>query len=83
MMLKIAAGYPEYAGSASRIVETSAAAFYGQGYQDVQNRLPKITATMHELDWRPKVDMATSLARIFEAYRTKVTEARGLVERAA
>jgi nucleoside-diphosphate-sugar epimerase len=83
MMLKIAAGYPEYAGSASSIVETSAAAFYGQGYQDVQNRLPKITATMHELDWRPKVDMVTSLARIFEAYRTRVTEARLLVERAS
>jgi nucleoside-diphosphate-sugar epimerase len=82
MMLKMAADYPEYAESAQRtkIVETSSGQFYGQGYQDVQNRLPKIAATTADLGWLPSVDMATSLRRIFESYREKVVEARSLLE---
>ena len=82
MMLAMAADYPEYAVSAARtrIVETSSGAFYGKGYQDVQNRLPKITGTMNDLGWKPLVDMQTSLRRIFESYREKVVEARALTE---
>jgi nucleoside-diphosphate-sugar epimerase len=85
MMLAMAAEYAEYAGPAARcrIVETSSGEFYGAGYQDVQDRKPKITATIEDLDWRPKVDMATSLRRIFESYRTKVVEARSLIEHAS
>jgi nucleoside-diphosphate-sugar epimerase len=82
MMLAMAAEYPEYAVSArkTRIVETSSGDFYGKGYQDVQNRLPNIAATVAELGWTPKVDMETSLRRIFESYREKVVEARALLE---
>ncbi|MBE2263032.1 MAG: bifunctional UDP-4-keto-pentose/UDP-xylose synthase [Burkholderiaceae bacterium] len=85
MMLSMAARYPEYAESAknSQIVETSSADFYGKGYQDVQNRLPDISATVNTLGWQPQVDMATSLARIFEAYRHKVVEARSLLDQEA
>ncbi len=81
MMLAMAATYPEYAEGAkkSRLVDTSATTFYGVGYQDVQNRLPKIDATMKELDWRPEVDMQASLRAIFESYRGRVAEAQGLV----
>jgi nucleoside-diphosphate-sugar epimerase len=84
MMLALAAEYPEYATSAKacRIVETASADFYGKGYQDVQNRLPKISGTVNELGWSPKVDMETSLRRIFESYRQKVVEARALVDQA-
>ena len=82
MMLKMAAEYPEYAVAAARtrIVETTASAFYGNGYQDVQNRVPSIAATVQALGWRPQVDMRTSLRRIFESYRNKVIEARMLLE---
>jgi nucleoside-diphosphate-sugar epimerase len=82
MMLAMAAEYPEYADGAalSRIVEVSSGEFYGKGYQDVQNRLPKITGTVDELGWKPTVDMQTSLRRIFDSYRSKVVEARSLVE---
>jgi nucleoside-diphosphate-sugar epimerase len=85
MMLKMAADYPEYAEGAqrTRIVETSSGQFYGKGYQDVQNRLPKIDATVTELGWQPLVDMETSLRRIFESYRQKVVEARSLLDAAA
>jgi nucleoside-diphosphate-sugar epimerase len=85
MMLTMASDFPEYAESAGRcrIVETPAVDFYGVGYQDVRNRLPKITSTMAELQWRPKIDMTTALRRIFESYRGHVVEARALLEAAA
>ena len=82
MMLAMAAHFPEYAENAklTRIVDTSSGNFYGKGYQDVQKRLPKITDTVQVLNWAPQVDMKTALARIFESYRQKVAEARGLVD---
>jgi nucleoside-diphosphate-sugar epimerase len=82
MMLALAADYPEYAELARRttIVETSSGSFYGEGYQDVQNRRPRIDDTMQALGWAPKVDMATSLRRIFDSYRHAVGQARALLE---
>ena len=42
MMKSMALKYPEYKDSARKVklVETSADAYYGKGYQDVQNRVP-------------------------------------------
>ena len=82
MMLDIAGRIPEYSDSAARVtlVDTSAGAYYGAGYQDVQNRVPKIDNTMAELGWAPKVTMQEALKHIFEAYRGHVAEARRLVE---
>ncbi|MGA8034064.1 MAG: bifunctional UDP-4-keto-pentose/UDP-xylose synthase [Casimicrobiaceae bacterium] len=82
MMLAMAAQYPEYRDSAAavRIVDTTAAAYYGDGYQDVQNRVPKIDNTCADLQWQPRVSMEDALRRIFEAYRGHVAEARALVE---
>lgn len=82
MMLALAAEYPEYADSARQVklVETTSGAYYGAGYQDVQNRVPKIENTMQELGWAPQVKMADALRRIFDAYRGQVALARGLVD---
>jgi nucleoside-diphosphate-sugar epimerase len=82
MMLDLALTYGEYRESASkvRLVETSSAAYYGKGYQDVQNRVPKIENTCQELAWAPKVDMSQALRYIFDAYKDHVAEARGLVD---
>ncbi|OIQ85353.1 bifunctional polymyxin resistance protein ArnA [mine drainage metagenome] len=81
-MLRLAAEYPEYRDSAKqvRLVETSSGAYYGTGYQDVQNRVPKITNTMRDLDWAPKADMDTALRKIFEAYRSQIGQARALMD---
>ena len=78
MMLDLALKYPEYRDTAARvrIVETSAADYYGKGYQDVQNRVPKIDNTCAELDWKPVVPMDKALAHIFDAYRGHVADAR-------
>lgn len=82
MMLNLAAQYPEYADSAKKVqtLETTSGDYYGQGYQDVQNRVPKIANTMEELGWAPQVEMADALKNIFDAYKDQVAEARRLVD---
>src|SRR4029079_10626457 len=44
MMLDLALTYPEYQNQAKQVktVEITSTAYYGTGYQDVQNRVPKI-----------------------------------------
>jgi nucleoside-diphosphate-sugar epimerase len=82
MMLDTAAKIPEYATTAKdvKLVETTSGAYYGKGYQDVQNRVPKITNTMEDLGWKPTVSMNDAISKIFEAYRGDVTLARQLVD---
>jgi nucleoside-diphosphate-sugar epimerase len=82
MMLKLAREYPEYRDNArkTKLVKTTAAQYYGKGYQDVQSRVPRIAGTMKDLGWRPRVDMRQALKRIFDAYRTHVQDAARLVE---
>jgi nucleoside-diphosphate-sugar epimerase len=46
----------------------------------VQNRVPKITNTCEELGWKPTTTMADTLRKIFDAYRSQIAEARGLVD---
>lgn len=82
MMLSMAKEYPEYSESAAqvKIVETTSGDYYGKGYQDVQNRVPKIDNTKADLDWAPQVGMTDALRNIFEAYRDHVAQARSLVD---
>jgi nucleoside-diphosphate-sugar epimerase len=81
-LLAMAKTYPEYAENAARVklIETTAESYYGGGYQDVQNRVPKITNTCADLDWKPLVGMEDALRHILDAYRAQVAEARRLVE---
>jgi nucleoside-diphosphate-sugar epimerase len=80
MMLELAAEYPEYRDSAKRVklVETTSAGYYGKGYQDVQNRVPKIENTMNDLGWKPQYLMKDALRQILDAYKDKITEAASL-----
>jgi nucleoside-diphosphate-sugar epimerase len=82
MMRSLALTYPEYRVNARKVklVITTAARYYGKGYQDVQNRVPKIANTRRDLGWRPRVGMQAALQRIFEAYRTRVADARRLID---
>jgi nucleoside-diphosphate-sugar epimerase len=61
-----------------KLVETSSGAYYGQGYQDVDRRVPKIDNTRHDLDWAPRVTMQQALGRLFDHYRDQLDDARHL-----
>ena len=82
MMLDLASKYPEYKASAAnvKILETTSGEYYGKGYQDVQNRVPKIDNTMKDLGWTPTVNMADALKGIFDSYRQEIEEAKHLVD---
>jgi nucleoside-diphosphate-sugar epimerase len=82
MMVKLALDYDEYRENAKKVklLDTSAEQYYGAGYQDVKNRVPKIARTTADLGWKPQVNMSQALKHIFDAYRTHVGEARRLVE---
>ncbi|MGE5161103.1 MAG: bifunctional UDP-4-keto-pentose/UDP-xylose synthase [Betaproteobacteria bacterium] len=82
LMLEIAREFPEYQRGAERVqlAEVSSGAYYGQGYQDIQTRVPWIDNTKQELDWAPQVPVREALRRIFEAYRGEVAVARALID---
>ncbi len=84
-MLTVAATYPEYRVNAAkvRLIDTTAAEYYGRGYQDVENRVPMIDNTVADLDWRPRVGMAEALRQIFDAYRGQIAQAGALLEQEA
>ncbi|MBM3114234.1 bifunctional UDP-4-keto-pentose/UDP-xylose synthase [Jeongeupia naejangsanensis] len=81
MMIDLAKQYPEYAEGVAKVqvVETTSGEYYGKGYQDVQNRVPKIDNTREDLGWAPTVTMADALKGIFDAYKDQVAEARELI----
>lgn len=81
MMLELAAEYPEYKESAAKVklVETTSDAYYGAGYQDVQNRVPSIQQTIDHLDWEPTVSMKDALRQIFDSYRNQMASAKALM----
>jgi nucleoside-diphosphate-sugar epimerase len=81
-MLRVAATYAEYKTNAARVqlVDTTAAEYYGTGYQDVENRVPKIDNTCADLGWTPRVTMLQALRQIFDAYRGQIAQAADLLE---
>jgi nucleoside-diphosphate-sugar epimerase len=80
-MLELAKNYPEYADALAKVkvIETTSGEYYGKGYQDVQNRVPKIENTCRDLDWAPSVTMADALKGIFDYYRSQLANAQDLV----
>jgi nucleoside-diphosphate-sugar epimerase len=83
-MLKIAATYPEYRANAAkvRLIDTTAAIYYGHGYQDVEYRTPKIDNTRADLGWTPRVTMQEALRQIFDAYKGEIAQAGRLLDNA-
>lgn len=82
LMLKIAREFPEYRAGAEKVklVEVTAEKYYGQGYQDIQTRVPWIENTRNELGWEPKTPLRAALTHVFEAYRAEVGQARALID---
>lgn len=69
LLLELAHAHPATRDAArhTRLVEVTAAEYYGEGYQDVPRRVPRIDAACHDLGWEPRVALAESLRRILES----------------
>lgn len=62
--------YPSVAENANRvrIIAVNEESFYGQGYQDVSNRVPSIKNAEKYLDWHPKTDLNIALKNTCDYY---------------
>lgn len=76
-MLEMAKKFPEYVELASKvkIIHVSSKDYYGEGYQDMQKRVPYIKNTENDLNWSPSTTFDKSLRKIFEAYKGNITSA--------
>lgn len=51
-----------------KIIKTSAQAYYGSGYQDVNTRVPAIANAKKYLGWEPKFDLETAISKTLDYY---------------
>ncbi|HOC46061.1 MAG TPA: bifunctional UDP-4-keto-pentose/UDP-xylose synthase, partial [Syntrophorhabdaceae bacterium] len=52
----------------SEIMEVFSKDFYGEGYQDIDRRVPSIAKARELIGWEPKVDLDTALRRTLDYY---------------
>jgi UDP-4-amino-4-deoxy-L-arabinose formyltransferase/UDP-glucuronic acid dehydrogenase (UDP-4-keto-hexauronic acid decarboxylating) len=52
----------------SEIVEVFSKDYYGEGYQDIERRVPSVEKARKLLGWKPKVDLDTALRKTLEFY---------------
>jgi nucleoside-diphosphate-sugar epimerase len=76
LLVKIIARYPKYKAQAetTKIIEVSSTNYYGEGYQDVQNRVPSIANAKKYLDWTPTVGMEESLVKALDYHLSHPNE---------
>src|SRR3990167_7550847 len=70
MVQLISDNYPKYAAMAQKVqlVDIDAKKYYGEGYQDVELRVPAIRHASKYLDWKPQVDMQVGLRKTLDFY---------------
>ena len=69
-MVKIAQEFPELEqrARATQIQAVSSQQYYGQGYQDIQVRVPAIEAARVHLGWRPTTDLDSCIRKTVAYY---------------
>ena len=72
-LIAAVAAHPAWAekAKATRIVDTPAGEYYGEGYQDIMTRVPSIRRARRVLGWEPKVGMDEAVKRTVDFYLTK------------
>ncbi|MGE9296950.1 MAG: bifunctional UDP-4-keto-pentose/UDP-xylose synthase [Puniceicoccales bacterium] len=63
LLIELIGEYPDYADLARnvKIEEVSSGEYYGEAYQDVVHRVPKVEEAKKHLGWEPKTDLRTAL----------------------
>ncbi|HVY82754.1 MAG TPA: NAD-dependent epimerase/dehydratase family protein, partial [Steroidobacteraceae bacterium] len=79
-MVRIAQEFPEIAerARATQILAVSSQQYYGQGYQDIQVRVPAIEAARVHLGWTPTTDLDSCIRKTIAYY---VEQGAGTVPR--
>ncbi|MEP7245512.1 MAG: bifunctional UDP-4-keto-pentose/UDP-xylose synthase [Gammaproteobacteria bacterium] len=69
-IVRIAGEFPDLAerARATTIVPVSAAKYYGEGYQDIQVRVPSIEAARAHLGWAPTTDLDSAIRQTIAYY---------------
>ncbi|KAJ2977970.1 hypothetical protein NQ176_g4076 [Zarea fungicola] len=69
LMLSMAKSKGTYIESAAnvRLNDVDAAKYYGQGYEDVENRTPDITSTTADLGWLPVVSLEEGVYQLLNS----------------
>jgi nucleoside-diphosphate-sugar epimerase len=77
LIINLAKTYPRFSEMAKqcKIVSVASGSYYGQGYQDVQTRIPAINNAKEYLQWQPKVDMQTALKQTLDFYSAQTVAA--------
>ncbi|HEY4366248.1 MAG TPA: bifunctional UDP-4-keto-pentose/UDP-xylose synthase [Steroidobacteraceae bacterium] len=59
---------PQYRhlAAVARIESVDSESYYGKYYQDIQARVPAISAVKAALDWEPRTDLATAITKTLE-----------------
>ncbi len=70
MILEIVNTYPDtlHRGKSSKIEITSADAYFGGGYEDVEARVPSIQNAKKYLDWQPTTSLKLALEKTIDYY---------------
>ena len=75
-ILTIAREFPRFTRLLDRVrlTDVSADEYYGVGYQDMQDRMPKIENTVKDLTWEPTTSIDTTLRKIFSTYCSQLLQ---------
>jgi len=70
MVQLISDNYPKYSDQAKKVqlIDIDAKTYYGEGYQDVELRVPAIRHATEYLAWKPQVDMQSGLHKTLDFY---------------
>ncbi len=62
--------FPSFSDQAKKIkiLDTKATQYYGEGYQDINSRVPDIKNACNHLNWQPKTDFQTALRKTLQFY---------------
>jgi nucleoside-diphosphate-sugar epimerase len=77
-IVRIAAEFPqlEDRARATTIVPVTSQQYYGDGYQDIQTRVPAIAAARERLGWSPTTDLDSAIRKTISYY---VAQGTGVV----
>lgn len=67
LMITTAKTMRQFADMAAKVqlMSRDSTEYYGEGYQDVQNRTPKITATTEDFGWKPAIMLEQAVYQLF------------------